>query len=103
MQVASNNCKWLETVKGNINQLQVARLYFSGRPSVNRFAEKFLRVLGFDWLLLFLQHQVVVRHLGRLLLSVSDLLARFREGVTTASANGWTRSKDVLLVIRPTT
>ena len=33
------------------------------------------------------------------LLSVPNLLARFRKGVTTAGANGWTQSRDVLLIL----
>ena len=52
-------------------------------------------VLRFDWF--FLQPQVksssviLASNCLVLLLSVPNLLARFRKGVTTAGANGWTR------------
>ena len=74
--------------------LQIAprRLYDKG---ANRL--QVARLLGFDWLLLFLQPQVksssvvLAANCLVLLLSMPNLLARFREGVTTAGANGWTR------------
>ena len=89
-----------------VNQLQVARLLCLIPPVFsNSFAEELLRVLGFDWLLLFLQSQVksssviLAANCLVLLLSVPNLLARFRKGVTTAGANGWTQSRDVLLIL----
>lgn len=66
-----------------------------------RFAEEFLRVLGFDWLLLFLQPQVksssviLAANCLLLLLSCPQYLARFREGVSTGT--GWTRSRDLIV------
>ena len=89
-----------------VDQLQVARLLCLIPPVFsNSFAEELLRVLGFDWLLLFLQSQVksssviLAANCLVLLLSVPNLLARFRKGVTTAGANGWTQSRDVLLIL----
>lgn len=64
------------------------------------FAEEFLRVLGFEWLLLFLQPQVksstVILSANCLLLLLSNpqFLVRFREGVSTGAA--WTRSRDLI-------
>ena len=65
-----------------------------------RFAEEFLRVLGFDWLLLFMQPQVksssVILSANCLLILLSNpqSLARFREGVSTGA--GWARSRDLI-------
>jgi len=70
------------------------------------FAEEFLRVLGFDWLLLFAQPQIrpssvilSIRCLV-LLLSCPPVLNKFRtEGVGISGPNGafWTRSKEALI------
>ena len=90
------NCKWL------VSPNPFARLFQSFS---NRFAEELFRVLGFYRLLLFLQTQIIsspvvlAANYLVLLLSVPHLLARFCEGVTTAGANGWTRSSDVLIVL----
>ena len=90
-----------------VNRLQVARLLCLIPPV---FLQQIrlgvaARPLGFDRLLLFLQPQVksssviLAANCLVLLLSVPNLLARFREGVTTAGANGWSRSRDVLFVL----
>lgn len=61
-----------------------------------------MRVLGFDWLLLFLQPQVksssviLATNCLFLLLSSPQFLTRFREGVSNGA--NWTRSKDMIAV-----
>lgn len=67
---------------------------------IERFAEELLRVLGFDWLLLFMQPQVksssVILALTGLsaVLSCPAYLSKFREGIVCGAS--WTRSRDSL-------
>jgi len=76
-------------------------LLVSGDRGVNQmFADELVRVLGFDWLLLFAQPHIrsstVVQSLRCLvnLLSCAPLLAKFRSTATESS--GWTRSREIV-------